>query len=391
MIAWRLFLFSFALVAVFTSQSAIDLSDTLMILTALTIAIKNKDLKSFFTQLSPSWIWPVWILILTTGMMINVGFQDPKAWGDYFEFRWILTFLSIIYLASKIDPVNIITKHWAWALLILNVVALVMFSQDPHWRAQGIMKATMAFSHNIAPLFCLYGIYLISQWTTLSTKNKALLAAVVLTSALLTLFTYTRGVWIGSIIGIFVAVFLWNQKRAMILLAAGVLVIVTLLATNQRVYDRAFGKTNNETDSNKERIALWRGNWAMIQDYPVFGVGIGQNKKHLRKYYDEMGYPEGQRESHAHNQYLQLWAGTGIFGLLLFLIFNGLILKKIKQSLSHLDQTKKHLQLGLMAAVICFMVGGLTESNFNIAKNRFFFLILAGVAVSIATQKKHKI
>jgi O-antigen ligase len=388
--SWIIFIFCFSIVAVFTSQTAVDLADFLLIITGLTIGIRNKELKSLFANFKPALLWPIWILVLTTGMIINVGFQDFKSWNDFFEFRWILTFLSIIYLGSKIHVDESFIKLFAGIILILNLVAIILFIQDSNWRAQGIIEATMAFSHNIAPLFCLFMVFLVTRWEGTNLQNKIFLSVVTLTSGLLTLFTYTRGVWIGSIAAMTIVLFYWNKKRAIVLVAIGVVLAVTLLESNKRVNERAFGKTNNETQSNNERIALWRGNWAMIQDYPLFGVGIGQNKYHLRKYYDEMGYPQGQRESHAHNQFLQMWAGTGIFGLILFLIFNGLIVKNIKDSLNHLRGTSKSFQLGLLAAVVCFMIGALTESNFNIAKNRLLFLILAGLAVSQAIKEKQK-
>lgn len=388
--SWLLFLFCSSFVAVFTSQTAVDLFDILMVLTALFTSYKLRDLNSLFTNFKPAWIWPLWVLILTIGMVINVGFQDLKAWGDFFEFRWIITYLSILYLASKIDINDQFMRTISWILLILNIVALLLFVQDSHWRVQGIMKATMAFSHNIAPLFCLFGIYLLTRWNYLNTQNKALFSMVVISSGLLTLLTFTRGVWIGSVVGILVALFCWNKKRALYFVGIGIMMSLVLLVSNQRVYERVFGKTKNETQSDSERVALWRGNWAMIQEYPIFGVGVGQNKKLLRGYYNEMGYPKGQRESHAHNQYLQLWAGTGIFGIILFLFFNGLILSKTKDSLENLKDHSKAIQLGLLAAIFCFMIGGLTESNFNIAKNRFLFLILSGLAVSQSLKYNRK-
>lgn len=388
---WFKFLFCFAIVAVFTSQTAVDLSDALIVLTALFVGIKNNEWKLIFKQFKPAWIWPVWILVLLIGMILNVGFQDLKSWNDFFEFRWILTFLCLIYLSSKIEINAQFVESVAWVMLILNAVAIILYIQDTNWRVQGIIEATMAFSHNIAPLFCFFTVYTLSFWKDMNSRNKLLLLIVAVSSGLLTLFTFTRGVWIGSILGISIALFCWDKKRAIILVGIGMLLSFGILESNKRISDRAFGKTNNEKQSNGERIALWRGNWEIIQDYPVFGVGIGQNKKHLRKYYDEMGYPEGQRESHAHNQYLQMWGGTGILGLILFLMFNGLIYQKTKISLSFLKDSSKAIQLGLFSALLCFMIGAGTESNFNIAKNRLLFLLIAAVAVSQAIKEKQKV
>jgi O-antigen ligase len=184
-------------------------------------------------------------------------------------------------------------------------------------------------------------------------------------------------------VGIAVASFLWNKKFFVGVLVSVAAIVAIGISTSERFANRVLTRSSLEVDSNQERTALWKGNWAMVKDYPVFGVGLGANKSHLRKYYDEFGYPPGQRESHAHNQYLQYWAGTGTLGFFCFLSFLFIILRYayagIKSNKSEFDEK---LFLGLLAALLCFLVGSLTESNFNIAKNRFFFLLIASIAIA---------
>jgi hypothetical protein len=45
--------------------------------------------------------------------------------------------------------------------------------------------------------------------------------------------------------------------------------------------------------------------------------------------------------------------------------------------------TLKAMALGALGGQLCFIVGSLTESNFSIAKNRYVFLLLASIGVSI--------
>ncbi|MFN8790903.1 MAG: O-antigen ligase family protein [Bdellovibrionales bacterium] len=380
---WILGLFGLSLVAAFTSQSLVDLSDILLTLTALTLAFRRKRFRFFFTSFRPAGLWVVWLVTVIVGLGINVGFQDPKPWNEFLEFRWILTFLAILFLVGELSAAAAhLHQVWLWLLIPLNAAALVLFLQDPHWRVQGILKQTMSFSHNIAPLWCLFAVSSLISWKTLSRREQGLRALVVLTTGLLTLFTFTRGVWIGSAVAALAALWLWNRKAFSAALLGGLALAATLVFTNQRIHDRVFTKTVNETQSNDERWALWRGNWRMIQDYPLLGVGFQQNKYHLRRYYDEFGYPPGQRESHAHNQYLQVWGGTGTLGLLCFVAFNFLLLRLAVQGYRKSTTVlAEGWHLGLFSALLCFMIGALTESNFNIAKNRLLFLIFAGFAV----------
>lgn len=386
---WILVLLSISWLAIFTSQSLVDLSDLLVVATALVLAFKNQEWKKLFLSFKPSWLWPVWLGILLIGLLLNANLQSSEPWKDFFEFRWILTFLSWIYVLK-----NLLDHKKAFSVLgvltlVLNIAAIIVWLKNPTERAGGLLGSIMSFAHNLAPVFCLYFILTLTNWKNLSPKVKALYVAVVMTSLALVIVTFTRGVWIGSVVALSVTAFIWNKKVFAGVVLGLVAIFLIGVTTSERFANRVFTRTANETDSNQERTALWRSNWAMIKDYPVFGVGIGQNKSHLRDYYDMFGYPQTQRQSHAHNQYLQYWAGTGTLGFICFLIFLFVVLKYSYQSYKD-NQTSylSHLQLGLLAAMICFLVGSLTESNFNIAKNRFLFLMLAGMAVAWSNNKK---
>ena len=388
---WILSLFSLSLLAVFTSQSLVDLADILMVLTALFVSFKNQEIKILFTSFKPAWIWPAWLGVIVISYLVNAETINEEVLVDFLELRWIVTFLAAIYLVGRLKDQSKLIQIWGLILIVLNTVALVLFVNDQHWRASGVLGAVMAFSHNIAPIFCLYLVYLFLHWKSLSKNQKMLTLITVVTSGLLTLLTFTRGVWIGSFVGVMTALFIWNKKVAAGFLTAAILLGVTLVIFNPRVNARVLGKTDSETQSNDERIALWRANSRIIQESPFFGVGLGQNKFHLRKYFDEFGLSSKQRVSHAHNQYLQMWAGTGTLGFLFFLAFYWLILKYAYQGYQKAQNESQAWQLGLLAALICFMVGSLTESNFNIAKNRYLFLILAGFAVAQSLRSNKKV
>ena len=74
-----------------------------------------------------------------------------------------------------------------------------------------------------------------------------------------------------------------------------------------------------------ERILVWQGVFNMIQSNPIMGVGLG---KFLEQYQELYALPDAKSiwANHALNTYLQLWAETGIFGLILFVaIFGGIL------------------------------------------------------------------
>lgn len=396
---FTLSLLVFALIASFTSQSLVDLADTLLVLTALFLVFKSKDWGSFFKSFKPSLLWIIWLIVVLIGLVVNMGFSNPEMWISFIEFKWILTLLSVVYLVRNLDSGSVKDKRvklnvsdklfnaYINSLIFLNSIALfLVFYRNNERRASGIFDAVMAFSHNIGPILCLFSVVLLLDWFKISRPQKYKISFVVLTSGILTLLTYTRGVWIGSAAAILICLFLWNYKKAILAFVALAVLAVVLIFTNQNIYNRVFAKTNAETQSNSERIALWKANLRMVQDYPLLGVGYGQNKNHVRHYFDEMGYPSGQLEAHAHNQYLQMWAGTGTLGLLCYLYFLFSILRTTLSGYKAAGEEKKAILLGLISALLCFMIGALTEANFNISKNRFLFLLLAGLAIGLSQQ-----
>lgn len=380
---WILVLVSYSWVALFGSQTLTDIFDAILIFTALFMAFKKNDVKVFFTNFKPAWLWPLWLGIILVGLLLNADLKISGTWRNFLEFRWILTFLSWIYIFQNAKDHKKIVQTLALLTVIMNMGSLIVWLDDTEERAGGLLWSVMAFAHNLAPVLCFYFIFLVTNWKKFITQEKILYTAVVITSLFLVISTFTRGVWVGSVVALLFTAFLWNRKVFAAVMGGLIIVFLIGITTSERFSNRVFTKTNNETRSNQERTALWRGNWEMIKEYPIFGVGLGMNKSHLRKYYDVFGYPENQRQSHAHNQYLQYWAGTGTLGFLCYLIFLFVILKYSFNGFKNSkDQYQSHLQLALLAALICFLVGSLTESNFNIAKNRFLFLLLAGMAVA---------
>lgn len=386
---WIFAVIGLSWIAVFTSQSLVDLSDALVVGFALFLAFKKQDWKALFQGFKPSLLWPIWIGIILVGLILNADLQSKLVWQDFFEFRWILTFLCWVYLFVNLKNQKKVFDKLAIITIVLNIGAIIIWLRDPNQRAGGFLGAAMSFAHNIGPVFCIYVILALTSWKTFSNKEKTIYAAIVVTSGFLNLATLTRGVWIGSVVALLVTTVLWNKKIFAAVVGSMVVVFLVGITTSESFANRVFTKTANETESNQERKALWRANWEMVKEHPIVGVGLGTNKSHLRKYYDHFGLPETQRQSHAHNQYLQYWAGTGTLGLICYLAFLFILLKYAYSGFKSSSNTQiKYFQLALMAGLICFMVGSITESNFNIAKNRFFFLLLAGAAVGFAKPPK---
>ncbi|HEY8271320.1 MAG TPA: O-antigen ligase family protein, partial [Pseudobdellovibrionaceae bacterium] len=201
----------------------------------------------------------------------------------------------------------------------------------------------------------------------------------------------TRGIWIGFAFALlFCAGFLGRKVFASSVLAL-VLTAGLLFYGSRRIQNRVMGKTNAESQSNNERMLYWKANLQIFKDYPLWGIGYSQNNIHVEEYLKKEGV-EGLVGTHAHNQYLHFLAGTGLLGLACFLAFLALVFYSLLRRLWQWRKQKSssdqyYLLLGAFAAILCFAIGSLTESNFSIAKNRFAFLFIAALGYAMSTSK----
>ena len=84
------------------------------------------------------------------------------------------------------------------------------------------------------------------------------------------------------------------------------------------IYDlKMYAKGEGGLYSDAGRIASLKTGVAIGRKAPVFGVGAGNLRREVHDYFDKK-YPDYVEKFMPQNQFLFLWAGTGIWGLILF-------------------------------------------------------------------------
>lgn len=380
-------LFCFLFIAAFSSQTLVDICDTIMVGTTIYFVIKNKDY-SWNRALNPKWLfWISWIFVVFLGLYLN---HDEFSWVNFLEFRWFFSFFAMIYLLGKIQKMDLFIRSMTATTLALNVIALFLYfiRHDP--RAAGISNAIMAFSQNMGIVTCFFITYLICSYrfnNELITKNKTekmILYSLCLTSVVLVLLTLTRGVWLAVAVAVAITSYLIHKRFFIYSLLSILIVSGSVMSFSPSFKQRLFSQNSDSQTSNNQRKNLWRANIEMVKDYPLFGVGYSLNKERLDEYYKKLDISDDEFRAHAHNQYIHFASGTGLIGLSFYLVFLFSIFKKLFTSLKWAtDKTTKSTVLALISALVSFCVASLTESNFSISKNRLFFLFFCALSVSI--------
>ena len=177
-----------------------------------------------------------------------------------------------------------------------------------------------------------------------------------------------------------------EERKKQWLMAGGLALVVALLAvwlglggTVQRFERLARGDV-----SRNRRISMYKDTWKIVHHHPWTGTGLGTLETVFPRY---ESYYDGLVVDHAHNDYLELLADTGLIGGMCMLGFIALLLWR---GASNLREAKtpvgQAVYSGALVACVGLLVHSLMDFNLHIPSNALLFLILAAAATSDAQE-----
>ena len=110
------------------------------------------------------------------------------------------------------------------------------------------------------------------------------------------------------------------------------------------------------------RLELWNRALAMIQDFPLTGIGLGQFSPALQTLYPSFILPRDQFVPHAHNLYLAYATELGLPGLAAFLVLEARFMRSCLLGLRAWRGQLGWAAAGLVSAMLVFLVYGLTDA-----------------------------
>jgi O-antigen ligase len=305
--------------------------------------------------------------------------------------RWALVFPVLYYYIKK--HFKFVTKDGYLGFLLFNLVVGLLslyqtysglvwvngeFIYQDHelpLRTRGVFSNAMTFAYSL--FLQIYLLILLRVNFPPKSKIKLMcLNGAILISSICLVFSQSKGVFLGLLIaGLFSLNRFFHKKY----LKQGFAVLVILLLStivNPGLKNRIMNMGKTTDSSSYERIELWKGHIQMWVNSPIWGVGYRQTDKNLEATYRQIGIENG-KIGNAHNVFLEMLAGGGIFTFAAYLAFMLLLFLM----LFHSYKLKEKNSTLFLTAFIAFTIGGMTESHFVDAEINYMFLVLFSFAI----------
>jgi O-antigen ligase len=193
-----------------------------------------------------------------------------------------------------------------------------------------------------------------------------MLAAAAMVAAIA--FSTARGVWVGALIGVVVLAVVGRGGRGRP--AVGLAFLAGLGAVAALAFALSPGLRQQAAPlftlggENAQRVAIWQANRDIVAEHPLLGLGFGRYRAAGKAYYEP--YPQADRKSHAHNNFLQIAAESGLLGLAAFcLVFVSLLRLGWGAMRDAPDADTWIAATGAWLGIVVFLVAGMTQYNFG--------------------------
>lgn len=311
----------------------------------------------------------------------NFGIHERS---EFFEYRWIigLYLLAAAMLITTVSPKGI--KVFLSLTSLVCAFYLIDFAIHPPAstevfglpnRMVGFLHSPTDFGHAVQFLFLFPLVLLIIPFKEKDLAFKGLLVAAVLFSGTNLLLSFTRTSQLSCLITILGLVLAMYRRHFLKITSALLIVGFALFVGNIGGFrQRILFSLHPEQTYDNNRILLWKFNWSLFKDNPIFGVGYHHNLVKFQPSYNIYQIPERYYEAHAHNQFLNFMGGTGILGLTWYLLIMFLFGRMAFQNTKRFAKNTLDYAVAIATIVllVAFIISGFTDTNFELIAPHYY-------------------
>lgn len=285
---------------------------------------------------------------LTGGLMIDRYSSRTQDWKNF----TLLPILFFLIVNNLPDKKCVMRAYWVMIGTLILMAYYIVGQVTSYSAIESRVKISGTFEflgpNEVAAFLnqntvILAGIYLClrKHWM------KLLLLGLILANTYSIIFIYSRGAYVGLLVGMVILFLIKNQK----LLIPIILVLVFWqVVLPEKVIERIQGTKNEygELDQSSElRLVMWEKGMEFFKQSPIFGIGFGV--------YRMQDYGTGLKDTH--NIYVKILAEQGIIGMILFIF---VVFAMCRQAFFLYqkgdDDFSRGLGLGLFASMFTLLI-----------------------------------
>lgn len=372
----------------------------LMLAFALLAGVKRPDRRLDVLHLGPYAIFFAGLIFLAVPLSAYVGLSAR------FLLYHLACMLCVLVIVSTVEHASQLRRLAGMAtsgLVIISVYAFVQriqgvevnpsyvdlsLNKDMPGRVYSMFENPNAFGE---VLVLLIPLALGLMFAAKSWKGRLLGFVGAGMGSVALIMTYSRAGWLGLAAAALLFVFLWNRK---ILPALILLALVALPFLPDAVLNRILTMFNFSDSSTSSRFPLYEAAMRLLRECPLQGAGLGSDA--VRSAVADLNLYSGKSPFvHSHNIYLQVWAETGLFGLLSLIGTVGwAILRGGRTVLREIGGSSvRMLIIGSVSALLGIMVCGVADFIWHYPRVMLIFwfvFAMAASAIRVAMQAEQR-
>jgi hypothetical protein len=299
-----------------------------------------------------------------------------KAWGIFGGILGVIATLQ--FFAADLFPYGILGNSFFRPI-----------GQTGRYHGQGLMFFHLSFASSMCFVAASGWARLVFPLRGDAAREKIFWAISAALATAGVYFSYSRIAFAALAIVVLVLGFLrkplYGVFSAIFVGAAGFLLWTFSSSLRHRFLDFASG--------TKERETMWRAALAMVERRPLTGVGFSRTGELSPWYVQHVLKQPLEFTSHAHNNFLDMLAATGLIGFAAFLAWWGFLFLASWRSFRLAPEGEKWLPAAAFTGFIAFHVNGLTQVNYWDGKSEHALMLWTGVAIALwvrASRPKHQ-
>jgi O-antigen ligase len=200
------------------------------------------------------------------------------------------------------------------------------------------------------------------------------------------LFSLSRGGILGFGAGLLLLL-AWRRARYLTLAILAVVAALTLTNANPLVESEYFGSVEERISTVRHptrestRPQIWATAVEVSQEHPFFGVGVNQFQRESAR---RSLFERGQTLENAHSVPLSLAAETGLIGLVAFSVFLAQLAARGMRAARARTPVERGIGLGISAALLAFVIQGMTITQIRVPVVTGMFFLLAGILTGLS-------